>query len=123
MQSAAAQQTLQIHCNHIAGHLNANKGIAFCNVEKGGTCSWVVTHLAIYEQLEQGNGLLCTILIHARHIEIIQEYHELLAHWRPISILGPLLSPILQFMTDKVGPNRGKEVYLKQQHELGATRR
>lgn len=54
------------------------------------------SYLAIYEKLKQRNGLLCTILVHARHVEVIKEDHELLAHGRPICILGTLLCPILQ---------------------------
>ena len=53
-------------------------------------------YLAVNEQLEQGDGLLCAVLIHARHVEIIKKHHELLAHNWSISVLGTLLSPVLQ---------------------------
>ena len=53
------------------------------------------SYLAIYEKLEQRNGLLCTILVHARHVKVIKEDHELLPHGRPIRILRALLCPIL----------------------------
>ena len=54
------------------------------------------TYLAVDEQFEEGNGLLRAVLIHARHVEVIQEDHEALAHGRAICILGALLCAILQ---------------------------
>ena len=53
-------------------------------------------YLAVNQQFEEGNGLLRAILIHARHVEVVQEDHEALAHRRPICILGAFLCAILQ---------------------------
>lgn len=55
------------------------------------------THLAVDQQFQERNGLLRAILIHARHIEVIQEDHEALAHGGAICILGTLLCAILQY--------------------------
>ena len=40
-------------------------------------------------------GLLGAILVHARHVQVIQEDHQTLAHGRSIGILGAFLRPIL----------------------------
>ena len=55
----------------------------------------VLAYLAVHKQSKEGNGLLCAVLIHAWHVEVIQEHHEALAHRWPIGVLCALLCPIL----------------------------
>ena len=62
----------------------------------------IETHLAVDEKLEQGNWLLCAILVHARHVEVIQEDHEALPHWWPIGVLGALLCSILLYKPNTI---------------------
>lgn len=59
-------------------------------------------YLAVNEKLEEGDWLLRAVLVHARHVEVIQEDHEALAHGRPIGVLGSLLCAILLCIRESV---------------------
>ncbi len=48
-------------------------------------------YLALQEELQKGNGLLCAICIYVRHVEVIQEEQQLSATRCTIHILGSLL--------------------------------
>lgn len=73
-------------------------------------------NLAVNKQLEEGNGLLCAVLIHARHVEVIQKDHKALAHWGPICILSTLLCAVLQ--CHKARAELTKEMWADDQHAI-----
>eukprot|EP00955_Chlamydomonas_euryale_P094430 364857-Chlamydomonas_euryale.AAC.15 len=55
----------------------------------------VVQPLALNEQLEQRDGLLRAVAVDARHVEVVDEHEQALAHRRAISVLGALLRRVL----------------------------
>lgn len=57
--------------------------------------AWSKPHLAVNEELEERDWLLGAVLVHARHVEVVQEDHEALAHRGSIGVLGALLCTIL----------------------------
>ena len=68
-----------------------------CSLTSNSTLELSQTYLAVNEQLEQCNGLLSAILIHTRHVDVIQENHEALAHGRSICIFCPLFCAVLSY--------------------------
>mmetsp|Transcript_2862 Transcript_2862/g.10101 ORF Transcript_2862/g.10101 Transcript_2862/m.10101 type:complete len:413 (-) Transcript_2862:1489-2727(-) len=73
----------------------------------------VVEALAIDEHLEQRNGLLRAVQVCLGHVQVVDEYQELLAHRRSKGVLGALLHRVLHPALHVDGGGAAGEVHVE----------
>mmetsp|Transcript_10708 Transcript_10708/g.17520 ORF Transcript_10708/g.17520 Transcript_10708/m.17520 type:complete len:232 (+) Transcript_10708:14450-15145(+) len=97
----------------------------------------IIHAASLHQQLEQSDRLLGAISVHQRHVQVVDESDQSLAHWRAIRVLGALFNVVLQNTLDvQRGSSTGEVdvedlrlvlVHLAQvvldRHRLGSARR